>query len=188
MTDDLVPPFSRSQGEGLALIGYRGAGKSTVGRMLADRLGRVFLDMDKELEERVGRSVAAIFAEDGEPFFRDWEERTLAEIISRHPTAIVATGGGVILREANRRRLGQFGFVVWLTADAAELARRVRSDPSGYDQRPSLTSAGTIGEIGQLLEVRKPLYEEVADTVIETAGKTPDEIAAAIMDRWTSRV
>jgi shikimate kinase len=188
MTQHLVPPFSRSQGEGLALIGYRGAGKSTVGRILADRLGRVFLDMDQELQVRVGRSVAAIFAEDGEPFFRDWEERTLAEILSRHPTAIVATGGGAILREANRRRLGQFGFVVWLTADAAELASRVGSDPRGYDQRPSLTSAGTIGEIGQVLEVRQPLYEEVADTVIETAGKTPDEIAAAIMERWSPQV
>jgi shikimate kinase len=188
MTHDLVPPRSRSQGAGLALIGYRGAGKSTVGRILADRVGRVFLDMDKELQIRVGRSAAAIFAEDGQAFFRDCEERTLAEILSRHPTAIVATGGGAILREANRRRLGQFGFVVWLTADSSELARRVGSDPRGFDERPSLTSAGTIGEIGQVLEARKPLYEEVADAVIETAGKTPDEVATAIMERWTPQV
>jgi shikimate kinase len=184
MTHDLAPPFSHGEGQGLALVGYRGTGKSTAGRILADRAGRVFLDMDQELQARVGRSVAAIFADEGEPFFRDWEERTLAEILGRHPTAIVATGGGAVLREANRRRLREFGFVVWLTADAAELARRLGSDPSGFDQRPALTSACTIVEIAQVLEVRKPLYKEVADAVIETAGKTPDEVAAAILERW----
>ena len=141
--------------------------------------------MDKELEARVGRSVPAIFAEEGEPFFRDWEERTLAELLNSYPTAIVATGGGAVLRETNRRRLREFGFVVWLTADAAELARRLESDPRGFDQRPALTSAGTIVEIAQVLEVRTPLYEEVADAVIETGRKNPDEVAAAILERWT---
>jgi shikimate kinase len=184
MTHDLAPTFSRSKGRGLALVGYRGTGKSTVGRILAERATRTFLDMDLELQARVGRSVAAIFADEGEPFFRDWEERTLAELLSGYPTAIVATGGGAVLRAMNRRRLREFGFVVWLTADAAELARRLGSDPRGYDQRPALTSAGTIVEIGQVLEVRTPLYEEVADTVIETEGKKPDEVAAAILEHW----
>jgi shikimate kinase len=185
MTHDLAPPFSRSKGRGLALVGYRGTGKSTVGRILADRAGRIFVDMDKELQARVGRSVASIFAEEGEPFFRDWEERTLAELMSGYPTAVVATGGGAVLRETNRRRLREFGFVVWLTADAAVLGRRLGSDPRGFDQRPALTAAGTIVEIAQVLEVRKPLYEEVADAVIETEGKNPDEVAAAILERWT---
>ena len=169
----------------MALVGYRGTGKSTVGRILADRATRTFLDMDKELQARVGRSVAAIFAKEGEPFFRDWEERTLGELLSGHPTAIVATGGGAILRETNRRRLRDFGFVVWLTAGAAELARRLGSDPDGFEQRPALTSAGAVVEIAQVLEVRKSLYEEVADAVIETEGKNPDEVAAAILERWT---
>jgi shikimate kinase len=187
MIHDLAPPLSRKKGQGLALVGYRGTGKSTVGRILADRANRTFLDMDLELEARIARSVAAIFAEEGEPFFRDWEERTLAELLSSHPSAIVATGGGAVLRETNRRRLREFGFVVWLTADAAELARRLGSDPRGFDQRPALTSAGTIVEIAQVLEVRTPLYQEVADAVIETGRKNPDEVATAILERWTGQ-
>jgi shikimate kinase len=187
MINDVALPFPRSKGRGLALVGYRGTGKSTVGRILADRATRTFLDMDLELEARVARSVAAIFAEEGEPFFRDWEERTLAELLSSHPTAIVATGGGAVLRETNRRRLREFGFVVWLTADPAELARRLGSDPHGFDHRPALTSAGTIVEIAQVLKVRTPLYQEVADAVIDTGNKNPEELAAAILERWTSQ-
>ncbi len=103
-----------------------------------DRSQRTFLDADLELEARAGRSVSAIFAEEGEPVFRDWEERTLAELIEQSPTAVIATGGGAVLREANRRRLRDFGFVVWLTAEPAELACRLRSDPRGLAARPAL--------------------------------------------------
>ena len=113
------------------MIGYRGTGKSTVGRILADRLNRTFLDADLEIEARAGRSISAIFTEEGEPVFRDWEERTLAELTRAIPTAVIATGGGAVLREANRRRLRDFGFVVWLTAEPAELARRLEADPRG---------------------------------------------------------
>ena len=86
-----------------------------------------------------------------------------------------------MLREANRRRLRDFGFVVWLTAEPAELARRLESDPRGLAERPALTADGTIAEIAQVLDVRTPLYQEVADAVIETGGKSPDEVAAAIL-------
>ena len=78
-----------------------------------------------------------------------------------------------MLREANRRRLRDFGFVVWLTADPAELARRLEADRRGLAARPALTPAGTIAEIAEVLEVRTPLYQEVADAVIETGGKSP---------------
>jgi shikimate kinase len=185
MTRDLAPSPRRRPGRGLALVGYRGTGKSTVGRILADRSKRTFLDADLEVEARAGRSVSAIFALFGEPIFRDQEERALAELIEAFPTAIIATGGGAVLREANRRRLRDFGFVVWLKAEPAELARRLGSDPRGLAPRPALTADGTIAEIAQVLEARSPLYHEVADAVIETGGNSPDLVAAAILEFWT---
>ena len=129
--------------QGLALVGTRGTGKSTVGRILAERLVRPFLDADVELEEKLGRSIAAIFAEDGEPLFRDWEEQVLSELTTAHPGAILATGGGVVLRESNRQALRSFGFVVWLWADPALAAARLQADRRGLDSRPALTPAGT---------------------------------------------
>jgi len=170
---------------GLALVGYRGTGKSTVGRILADRSNRTFLDADREVEARVGRSISAIFALEGEPVFREWEERTLIELIQCFPTAVLATGGGIVLREANCRRLRDFGLVVWLTAQPAELAHRLESDLRGLAERPTLTGDGTIAEIERVLEVRTPLYQGVADAVIDTADKSPDQVAAAILELWT---
>jgi shikimate kinase len=169
----------------LALVGYRGTGKSTVGRILADRSNRTFLDADLTVEARAGRPASEIFALFGEPIFRDWEERALAELIEAFPTAIIAAGGGAVLREANRRRLRDFGSVIWLTAEPAELARRLESDPRGVAARPALTAHGTIAEIARVLELRTPLYHEVADAVIDTGGKSPDQVAAAILACWT---
>jgi len=185
MTRDPLPQSTPDRG--LALIGYRGTGKSTVGRILSDRLSRPFLDADLEIEARAGRSIRAIFADWGEPVFRDWEERTLAELTEMFPDAIVATGGGAVLREANRRRIREFGHVAWLTADPSELARRLESDRRDLGERPALTAAGTIAEIAQVLAVRRPLYQGLADTVIETGDKSPDEVATAILGCWMRR-
>lgn len=169
---------------GLVLIGYRGTGKSTVGRILAEALGRSFLDSDREIEARAGRSIRSIFTESGEPAFRDWEERALATLTAENPGSILATGGGAVLREANRRRLRGFGFVVWLTADPAELARRLEADRNSLAARPALTAAGTLDEITQVLEARSPLYAELADAVIPTDRKEPREVAEAILGCW----
>ena len=167
------------------LIGYRGTGKSTVGRILADRLGRPFRDADREIEARAGRSIRSIFDEWGEPAFRDWEERTLTELAAEGPGAILATGGGAVLREANRRAIREFGFVAWLTACPAELARRLAADAPGLAERPALTPAGTLDEIIQVLTVRTPLYAELADAVIPTDGRDPRDVAEAILGCWT---
>lgn len=170
-----------ARGPGLVLIGYRGTGKSTVARILAERLGRPFLDADCEIEARSGRTIAALFREGGEPAFRDREERTLAELTAAHPGAVLATGGGAVLREANRRRLRAFGFVAWLTADPAELARRLAADRPGLDARPALTPAGTLEEIARVLAARSPLYAELADVVIPTDGREPQAVAEAVL-------
>jgi len=168
----------------LALVGYRGTGKTTVGKILADRLDLRFLDADPEIEARAGRSIVSIFADSGEPVFRDWEEQMLRELVQRHPEAVLASGGGAVLRPSNRRLLLDFGFVVWLQAEPAELARRLEADLRAGTERPALTSAGTVAEIAQVLCARAPLYLEVADVAVETLDRTPDEIAALILDLW----
>lgn len=173
-----------SRGPGLALIGYRGTGKSTVGRILASRLRRTFWDCDLAIEARANRSIRAIFTELGEPAFRDWEEQALAELTAGSPAAVLATGGGAILREANRRRLRDFGFIAWLTAHPSVLARRLEADRLGLAGRPPLTMGGTLEEIVQVLAVRTPLYTELADAMIETDDKSPDQVADSILDRW----
>jgi shikimate kinase len=166
------------------LIGYRGTGKSTVGRILAERSGRGFVDVDLEIEARAGRSIRSIFSECGEPAFRDWEERTLAELQAKFPDAIVATGGGAVLRETNRGRIRALGVVIWLRGDPSVLANRLESDRRGIAERPPLTPAGTLSEIAAVLETRIPLYRAMADAVIDTDDKTPAEVAAAILAIW----
>ena len=101
-----------------------------------------------------------------------------------HPGAILATGGGAVVRESNRRILAGHGFVVWLKAGAAELARRLEADRRAGAERPSLTAAGTIAEIAAVLEARNALYAEVADLAIETPGYRPEEIADQILALW----
>jgi len=184
MTLDTKPRDRNPRGPGLALVGYRGTGKTTVGKILADRLDLRFLDADLEIEARAGRSILSIFADSGEPAFRDWEEHTLRELVEHHPAAVLASGGGAVLRPSNRRLLLDFGFVVWLRAEPAELAQRLVADLMTGAERPALTSAGTIAEIAQVLSARAPLYQEVADAAIETLDRTPDEIAALILDLW----
>jgi len=174
-----------SGGGGLALVGYRGTGKSTIGRLLADRLRRPFVDADDQIVERSGRTIRAIFEESGEPVFRDWEERVLREIAASRPNAVLATGGGAILREPNRRLLRSFGLVVWLRAEPGELARRLEADSRARHGRPSLTSAGTLQEIADVLEVRTPLYRAVSDVEVDTQGKAPRKIAEEILGHWS---
>jgi shikimate kinase len=174
-------------GRGVALVGYRGTGKSTVGRLLAGQMNREFIDVDLQIEARSGRSIDTIFAELGEPIFRDWEERTLTELLEQYPEAVVATGGGSVLREQNRHKLRDFGDIVWLTALPEELARRLVADERSWRGRPALTPAGAIEEITQVLSARMPIYEALADFVVETGGKSPDEVAAAILERLSSR-
>lgn len=168
-------------GPGLALVGYRGTGKSTVGAILANRLNRAFVDADQEIELRAGRTISSIFAESGEAAFRDWEARTLREVVEAHPRAVLATGGGAVILAENRRLLRGFGHIVWLRADARELARRLAADPRS-GSRPALTSAGTIAEIGQVLAARAAWYQEVADATIDTDALSPAEIAARVLE------
>jgi shikimate kinase len=165
----------------VVLIGYRGTGKTTVAQQLALRLGWDWVDADVEIELRAGKSIAAIFADDGEPTFRELESHVLAATIGR-PQIVLAAGGGVVLREDNRRLLRTAGKVVWLTADVATILARVAADQTTAIRRPQLTTAGGEAEVRQLLARRTPLYRELADLEIDTEGRTPAEIVEEIVE------
>jgi len=166
------------------LIGYRGAGKTTVGGMLAERLGWSFVDADVFLEAQSGRSIKEIFATEGEPVFRDMESSNLREL-SRRERCVIATGGGIILREENRKLLRDTGYVVWLTADPQTTAERLQNDPLTSGRRPDL-SVGGLAEIAEMLRLREPHYRSCADLEIATAGRSPEMLAEAILTQWHS--
>lgn len=166
-----------SSTEHVVLVGLMGSGKSTVGRILADRLGRTLLDTDSMVETRAGRSIRELFAAEGEAAFRDLEAATLVDALATAPPAVIATGGGVVLREANREALSAAAArVVWLTADVSTLLDRVRS--AGH--RPLLDD-DPAGTLQRMADERAPLYREVADVVIGVDGRTAKDVAEVVL-------
>ncbi len=168
----------------LFLIGYRGAGKTTVGRLLAARVGWDFIDADALLESQCGKTIKEIFASEGEPAFRDKESQILGELCRRQ-RHVVSTGGGIILREENRRRLGESGYVIWLKASIAGIAARIEADPTTAARRPNL-SGGGVAEIEEQLRIREPYYRGCADLEIDTEGQSPEAIVEAILNACNS--
>jgi shikimate kinase len=155
------------------LIGYRGAGKSTVARLLAERLGWEWVDTDEAIEASRGKTIREIFALEGEHGFRTAESKLLAEICqSKH--RVVATGGGLVLADVNRKLMRTAGRVVWLQADAATLWKRLQSDATTIERRPPLAGGG-LTEVEQVLLAREPLYRECAHWSVSTANRTPME-------------
>ncbi|WP_165231273.1 shikimate kinase [Aquisphaera insulae] len=172
------------RGRGLVLVGYRGTGKSTVGRIIAGRLGRAFVEVDSEIELRAGRSIRSIFEQDGEPFFRDLEAAVVLDLVERNPGAVLGTGGGTVLREANREHLRRHGSVVWLRVEPSELARRIQADANSHATRPGLTAAGPVAEIPAVLAARTPAYQAIADHEVDAQAGPPDLIADRILALW----
>lgn len=166
----------------LYLIGYRGSGKTTVGDILGSRLGRPFVDADVVLEADVGMTIREIFATEGEAGFRDRETATLRKLIAG-AEAVIATGGGVILRPENRDLLRSSGFVVWLTAEPELLWQRIQFDPTTGDRRPNLTATGGLDEVQAVLANREPLYRETAHLLVD-ASRSPELVAADILPAW----
>jgi shikimate kinase len=170
-------------GKPIFLIGYRGTGKSTVARELAARLGYDWVDADAVIEQRAGKSIAAIFADDGERAFRDLETEVVAEL-GRQGQIVAALGGGAVLCDANRAVIRAAGPVVWLTASVDTILERIAADQATASRRPQLTAAGGRAEVEALLAARTPLYRECATLVVDTEGKTAaqlvDEIVAKL--------
>ena len=140
-----------------------GGGKSTVGRHLAKRIGLPFLDADAIVERRIGESIRSFFEREGEDCFRDLEQAVIDELTSG-PVRVIATGGGVVLREANRRVLHERTTVVYLRSTPEELFRRLRHDT----QRPLLQVRDPMSKLGELHAQRDPLYRSTAHFIVET--------------------
>ena len=170
----------------IALIGYRGTGKTTVAQILAKRLGFDWVDADVEVEQRAGKSIADIFETSGEEAFRDLETEVVADLCQREHT-VLALGGGAILREANRKCLAQCQQIVWLQASAETIAQRLGTDPTTADRRPNLTNRGGLHEIEQMLATREPIYRACATLEVDTEGKDPANIVDEIVGsgQWT---
>jgi shikimate kinase len=147
----------------LVLVGLPGSGKSTVGRQLARRLGLGFADTDHAIEQRIGCSIREFFEREGEPAFRDIEEEVIRDLAQAGP-AVLATGGGAVLRPANREALRSGGHVIYLRSTPEELFKRLRHDAN----RPLLQVADPLARLRSLYEERDPLYRETAHFVIET--------------------
>lgn len=160
------------------LVGLMGAGKSSVGRLLAKRLGKEFIDCDHELERRTGVRIPVIFDIEGEPGFRAREAALLEELVARE-NIVLATGGGAVLAAGNRKRLAAHGCVVYLRAAVDELWRRTRHDK----QRPLLQTADPRARLAELLEAREPLYREVAHVIIDTGAQSLPALAERIVKR-----
>ena len=173
------------------LIGYRGTGKSTVGEWLARRLRWEFADTDRRVEKRTGKSIARIFAEEGEEVFRAHESAVLEEVCAQASTGasmVVATGGGIILRERNRELLRSAGAVVWLAAAPDVLRARIEDDPASAASRPSLSGTGSSAdEVERILKVREPLYRAAAHQVVEVVGKDPHQLVDEILKEIDAR-
>lgn len=166
----------------LSLIGYRATGKTTLARRLAEQLGWDWIDADVEIERRAGKTIARMFAEDGEPAFRDLEAAVIADLCGRN-RFVLAAGGGAPLRPESRQAMRRAGKVVWLTAMPETILARMNADATTAGRRPNLTDRGALDEILHLLARREPLYREMADLEVATEGKSPEAIAAEILTR-----
>lgn len=160
----------------IVLIGFMGAGKTTVGNLLAEKLNVQQYDFDQLIVEKIGMSIADYFEQYGDVAFREIETTVLAEVDALD--GILSTGGGIVLKAENRELLKKMSNVVYLKADLTELIQRVTQDEENI--RP-LADSKTPQEIESIYRPRVPLYEESAQIIIETTGKTPQEIVTEIL-------
>jgi shikimate kinase len=155
-----------------------GAGKTSVGKLLARSLGMQFYDSDHVLEARTGVKIPVIFEHEGEQGFRDREAAVIDELTGMHDV-VVATGGGAVLREENRRALRSRGVVVYLRASVADLWSRTRHDRN----RPLLQTADPQARLAQLYQERDPLYREVAHIVLDSGSQSLKSLVARLQQR-----
>lgn len=171
-------PSSGEKSANIVLTGFMGTGKSSVGREVARRLGRPFVDMDAEIEAQTGQSIAAIFAQEGEPHFRNLEAELCRKLSARRGL-VIATGGGALIDEENRRRLSDSGLVICLTCQVKEILRRLDAS----DDRPLLAGHERKRELERLLARRRAAYEAIPHR-IDTTGLMVDETADQVIALW----
>lgn len=169
--------FLQSMQRNIILIGFMGTGKSTIGRNLSQTFGYPLTDTDHLIVEQQGRPIPEIFASEGEEAFRDIETNVLHSL-HQHSGHIIATGGGIIGREENRKLLRELGYVVWLIAKPSEILDRT----SRNSNRPLLNTPDPESTIRELLEIRTPFYRDTAHLGIETDNLSFDEVTTGIIE------
>jgi len=164
--------------ENIFLVGLMGAGKTSVGRTLAKRLHKTFYDTDEEIERATGVKIPVIFEIEGEAGFRAREAKLLAELV-RRTNIVLATGGGAVLSEQNRRLLAEHGTVIYLRAAAPDLWQRTHHDKN----RPLLQTDDPLKKLQELFAQRDPLYREIADVIIDTGSQSVGSLAHKLEQR-----
>lgn len=167
-------------GRPIALIGYRGSGKTVVAREIATLIAGDSVDTDDVVATLVGKSIADIFASEGERAFRGYESEAIAGVVE-NPPEVISVGGGAVLDSQNVRRLREACFVVWLVACPEVLWQRISDDQESASLRPPLTDEGRIDEVRAVLATREDLYRGAANDTVDTTDRTPQEIAKVII-------
>jgi shikimate kinase len=163
----------------IALIGFMGTGKTVVGKILAEKLGKEFIELDALIEKKAGKPIPAIFRDEGEIRFRELEIEATREVAGRK-NAVIACGGGIILNKINIDRLGIECVIVCLAASPAVILKRTSTDKDG---RPLLAGADRVNRVGKLLKLRRPYYERAADITINTSRLKPESVARRIGEK-----
>jgi len=168
----------------IALIGFMGTGKTVVGKVLAERLGKEFLEMDALIEQKAGKTIPEIFQREGEEAFRQLEIEA-AKQVSQRKNVVIACGGGVVLNKINIDRLKKESLLVYLKASPEVILRRTSSDTS---ERPLLKTANKASTVNELLRFRKPFYERAADITIDTSKLGIDSVVAQIISKVKEKI
>ena len=162
----------------IALIGFMGTGKTTVGRILATKLGKEFIELDSLIEQKAGKSIPEIFRQDGEIGFRELEIEMVKEI-SDKKNAVIACGGGIVLNKINIDRLRKECIIAYLTASQEVILKRTSLDKN---ERPLLKVTDQVSEVNELLKFRQPFYESAADITIDTSNLNTESVAEQITE------
>jgi len=163
----------------IALIGFMGTGKTVVGRVLAERLGRKFVELDSLIEQKAGKSIPDVFQQDGEIVFRELEIKVAKEVANKQDT-VIACGGGIVLNKINIDRLRENARMVYLTASPEVILKRVANEAG---QRPLIEVDNSTLTIGEMLNFRKPFYERAADMTVDTSELDVEAVAGQVMSK-----
>lgn len=164
----------------IVLVGVPGAGKSTVGRLLAQELGRDFFDSDIEIESLTGKSISDLFTTEGEEYFRSIEAQVISDLLQRE-NVVLSLGGGSLLNSATREAV-KLNTVIWLVANLAQAVSRV-----GLNRNRPLLLGNVRGQLADLMQAREPLYREVATDKVDTSDMSPQQVVTAIIEIVSER-